>query len=342
MLHRYLQTTSVTVPAAARTTLWAHFRANAQRNEQMQQMLVTILATLRAAGITAVPFKGVALATTIYDDVGLRAVGDLDVALPQTAVPAAINALRHCDYHPDYHLSATQQALLLRHGCEYHLSHAKRPFPLELHWRILPPHHAVSLNLPRLLRRCHTLSINDSQIPIFSPEDTLLILCLHGYKHRWSALKWIGDVAHLLHRQPDLNWEYVQAYAHRRRVSRLLLLGLALAHNLLAAPLPVSVQHRIAADDHLTWLQQFVHRHLYTAFDATMVQFHLPYVLRAYDRARDALTTIPRRLLSLNRQDLTTWVLPPPLAPLYYLPRLLRLVRARWRRLRLPNKTAVW
>jgi hypothetical protein len=79
--------------------------------------------------------------------------------------------------------------------------------------------------------------------------DLLLILCVHGTKHLWERLQWITDLAQLLRLNaqlsPDdagaLDWERVRGLAVRFRVERMVALGLILAHDVLAAPVPPQV-----------------------------------------------------------------------------------------------------
>ena len=40
-----------------------------------------------------------------------------------------------------------------------------------------------------------------------TPEDLLLILCVHGGKHVWECLKWLVDVRELVDRFPQLDYD---------------------------------------------------------------------------------------------------------------------------------------
>jgi hypothetical protein len=70
----------------------------------------------------------------------------------------------------------------------------------------------------------------------------MLFLCVHGAKHMWSRLQWLGDLARLVHTQPD--WPYILDFATGAGCQRPLLLGLLLAHELLEAPVPDSILER--------------------------------------------------------------------------------------------------
>ena len=75
----------------------------------------------------------------------------------------------------------------------------------------------------------------------------MLVLCLHGCKHKWGELKWVVDVAELIRVRPDLDWSLLMETARRAGSFRMVGLGLLLAHRLLEAAVPVSVLERIRA-----------------------------------------------------------------------------------------------
>lgn len=333
------------VPAAVRALLWAQYQSGASRNQALAAETAAVVTALQAAGITAVPYKGVALAAACWPDLAWRTVGDVDVIVPPTAVSAALPVLQQSGYRPAYELTPTQQSLLLRVGCERHFEHSTRPILLELHWRFLPPYLGFSLDLAQMLRRLAQVRLGDTAVPAFSTADTLLLLCLHGYKHQWSSLKWICDVAYLLQTAVDLDWTFVWRQAQAQQATRLLLLGLALAQQLLHAPLPSLMQQRIAADRRVAWLQQVALQRIVQREAIPNTTIPIIYTLRAAERWSKGMRILLRRLLLLNQNDITCWRLPSGLIWLYYGPRLLRLGRAtgqRLRRLWLPNRSSLW
>jgi Uncharacterised nucleotidyltransferase len=85
-----------------------------------------------------------------------------------------------------------------------------------------------------------------------SDEDLLLVLSLHAAKHLWQFLCWTCDLAVFLRRRPRFDWEKALADAERFDLLRVLLIFLSLGDQLLQAPLPQVVRHRIAADDRVT------------------------------------------------------------------------------------------
>jgi hypothetical protein len=81
-----------------------------------------------------------------------------------------------------------------------------------------------------------------------------LILCVHGGKHAWECLKWLTDVAALVRRYPDLDYEGLVAEALEARCRKPILLGLLLSHDLLGAPVPNPILTAARRDASIRWM----------------------------------------------------------------------------------------
>jgi hypothetical protein len=199
------------------------------------------------AGIAAVPYKGPILAALLYHDVGLREFSDIDVLVKPEEVPRAREMLLASGYEPEFALSPSQERKLLASRAGYFLrfDRVKRAgrIVLELHWRI-PASFSLDDSFWDRLRPARLL---DAEVHHFSPEDLLLILCMHGFKHGWSHLKWLCDVHELLH---DASLDCEQAIERAKRAGglRIVLVGCALARTLLDAPLPPLIDAQIQKD----------------------------------------------------------------------------------------------
>jgi hypothetical protein len=73
------------------------------------------------------------------------------------------------------------------------------------------------------------------------------MLCVHGSKHFWDRLLWILDVAQLVRIQ-KVDWTLLKAIAAELDSTRVVLLGLYLAHDWFGAPLPVQLREEIGRD----------------------------------------------------------------------------------------------
>ena len=118
---------------------------------------------------------------------------------------------------------------------------------VELHWAFTNKDVAFPLSLDDLLPRLTSCLVSGRSVRVFSPEDTLLVLCVHGAKHGWSRLEWICGVAELLH-GGAIQWDDVLRRARETKSLRRLLLGLCVAHDLYGCPLPGEVRKAVAGD----------------------------------------------------------------------------------------------
>jgi hypothetical protein len=137
---------------------------------------------------------------------------------------------------------------LLRASCErLFIRHGDRAF-IDLHWATTPTYLPFSRVVERVWTRLERFSLGDMAIPTLAPEDLLLILCEHGAKHAWERLCWIGDIAGVISREKPLDWPWILEQARASGSRRMLFLGLALASDILGAPLPETILPRVQAD----------------------------------------------------------------------------------------------
>jgi hypothetical protein len=106
----------------------------------MAAELLAIVEAFAAGGIRALPYKGPALAESVYGNVAMRQFGDLDILVPRDQVKAAKACLRARGYAPEYPLAGAVEAAFLRSPAQYHLvmRHAARGVMVELHWKTDP------------------------------------------------------------------------------------------------------------------------------------------------------------------------------------------------------------
>lgn len=198
--------------------------------------LARLLKRLDAQAIPAIPFKGPALAMQLYGDPALRHFDDLDVLVRSGNFDAAKQVVLAVGYLPRE-----------RHICHesFTLFKGQVEIVLELHWNIVSEDFHLNLAPEEVWARRQPFSLGGASTSTLAPEDLLFFLCLHGSRHLCARLLWICDVAQLLRRNPALDWA---ALLERARVAggrRMLFLGLYLANDLLAAPLPAAVAEAV-------------------------------------------------------------------------------------------------
>jgi hypothetical protein len=174
---------------------------------------------------------------------------------------------------------------------------------VELKWDIINRYFSVPMDMTALWTRLKPDFIDGREIYTFSPEDTLLILCIHGTKHLWASLMWVTDISELIQANPGLNWQWLWDHSNTLGSRRMLSLGLSLARDLLGTSLPKKVERQVEADPSVKRLTEEVSRRLFDRSNLSSsvwesITFHCRAREHLSDRAkygyRLLLTTTPR------------------------------------------------
>jgi hypothetical protein len=247
LLARHLDGGAGEVPEEVRRRLRVAAFDSAWRTLVVADELLELLLELEARGILAVPYKGLALAAQLYGNVALRPPGDLDLLVRRADVAAARALLLERGYYARHPVSGGAAAFMLRSRYGEIFDHPVRE-TVELHWGFADAGIGLSLDLEALEPHLEVVSLGGRSVPAFGREDLLLVLCVHGAKHRWDRLEWFCGVAETVRSSPALRWDALLERATALGVRRMLLLGLLLAHDLLEAPVPGAVLRQARAD----------------------------------------------------------------------------------------------
>ena len=256
-------TASSSVPPDLLERFKQQYQANAARNLLLAGEVIRILQSLAAAGVEAVPYKGPALAAYAYDQLSLRRFVDLDILVRKADVIRSKEILAAAGFACPTLWTNAQQDLLLSTQHNLAMSRDSGRLVVELHWEVASSLFASSLKAEDFWPRLETMQLLDTEVKTLSAEDLLLSLCVHGSKHLWERLAWISDVAELLKRRTELDWNALIERAASTRNERMLFLGLSLANSLVDAPLPEDVSARLRGDTAIASLAIRVSRRLF-------------------------------------------------------------------------------
>jgi hypothetical protein len=314
------------VPRNFLSRLQVFFQANAQRNLFLTGELLKLLALLEAEGIAAIPLKGPVLAASVYGNLALRQFCDLDLLVHKQDVLRSKELLHSQGYRLWIQMTGAQEAAYLRSEHAYRFVRGDGRVIVELHWKIMPRRLAFPLDSERLWECLEPVSLGGVTMKNLPPEELLLILCMHGAKHYWSRLNWICDVAELVRVHHRLNWERVIEQAVALNSQRRLFLGLLLANEILGAPLPAAISHRLGKDPMVRQLTAEMRERLFCCEDGLPTEnlkWHL-FQCRLMERLQDRAQYIQYCLWTPNDKD---WMFLPLPAPLFFLYSLLRPIR---------------
>ena len=286
--------------------------------------LISLTRILDAAGIPAIALKGPALAMRAYGDVALRPQQDVDILVHERDVTRALAALAPGGYQPVKALAAGQEAAFRE--VEYHHALAgPSGISVELHWGIIKRQFGLRVAESLWWTDPHLVTLGGTEVRALSNEATLVYLAIHGAKHEWHHLRWIGDIAGVARLAP-MDWGRVADTSARLGTMRMTRLALALAAEMLGAELPEAAM-RIARGDRVTPLLIPAVRARVATEDAPGFVESTRFQLRARERLRDKIAFAFRHAVTPNIDDLATAELPVAWRGLYVILRPIRLLR---------------
>lgn len=258
---------------------------NARHNLMLSAELLRLRDLFAKNNLTFLPYKGPALAASVYGNIVLRRSLDLDLLIRPNELLPSVEALNRNGYPLlDDWLSRVPNEVLKFRG-EYKIR--KGDILLELQWRPAPRYYGVEFDAEAMAKRAKPGALAGELIPMLSPEDHLLLLCAHGWKETWGRLTWVGDVAHLLATYPDLDWKYLIEAARGANSVRLTLVGLNLSAEVFGSALPKRIDEAVAADPRVAALTQHLIRRLQSDDDSREATAQLvEYRERWIDRVR--------------------------------------------------------
>ncbi|MBI2952679.1 MAG: nucleotidyltransferase family protein [Chloroflexi bacterium] len=191
------------------------------------QELASLLALFEREQVPVVLLKGSALITTLYADAALRPLSDLDVLVPDAALPRVRSLLVGRGFEPNEEAWYTPsqplaQELTFNRG-------GKRPATIDVHWHLLSwAYYREATSIDWFWQRTTEARLNERVVQVFSPEAQLLHLVAHCMLHRRPVrLLWSYDVALLLARYgAQMSWNEVIEMATKFRLGLVLRAGL--------------------------------------------------------------------------------------------------------------------
>jgi hypothetical protein len=197
-----LRTLDLAVPADAAEALGADAERIAATNLRMAVECRQLLATLSERRIPLLFLKGLAVAALAYRDPFLKMSWDIDVLIAPPDLGQASDVLRGHGYQ----LAIPRRAALPAwHEREKESVWKKRSegFTLELHTRPADSRHLIPTITAESPRQDVEIAPG-TILPTLAADELFAYLCVHGASSAWFRLKWITDLAALLHRQaPD-------------------------------------------------------------------------------------------------------------------------------------------
>jgi len=237
------------VPSEIYVTLKDVFLQNIMRIMKMSAQSLLVIKALNSANIPTIPLKGIVMANSIYESIGLREMSDFDLLVPPEKLTKSLEILIDMGYKP---VESFCLDSLIQTGKHLPCCIKKGHVNIEIHWNITYPNMCYSIDPYELWEKAIPVQILDYETLMLSPEDFLLHICLHtSYQHQFDfGLRPFCDIAEVVdHFGSTLNWQTVMKRATQRGWARGVYLALIIASEFVGADVPKDVLERLRPED---------------------------------------------------------------------------------------------
>lgn len=224
-------------PSVVRQSLEARVRRIAAASLAGTHALLELMTALQRSGVSAVAYKGPALAADAHDDLGARYFTDLDVLVAARDRARAEQALVALGYAPSVNYTAREAQVYTRWEGVSHFQRAPGALPVELHWRVQAPRYGAPQDPAAIVARARSCTVAGQAVPVPALEDLAVLLAVHGVKHAWISLLWVVDFAAAVGRV-GFDWNAFDRVASAWGVRRAVHNALLVSHSLLSLEVP--------------------------------------------------------------------------------------------------------
>ena len=314
------------IPARTLDRLKTNFETNARKNLLLWHLSLEVQGLLECQGVQCIALKGPTLAANLYGDVALREFFDVDILVRPRDVSRARSVLVSARLDPTTDVHPRHEPAYLKSANELGFHRGPHRNILELQWQITPRYYAIDFDVEELFRRATLVRLSEVPFRTLSPEDLLLVACVHAAKHAWTRLAWLCDMAWLL-RSQNLNWYEIGRQAERLGIERILLVTLGLARNFFQAALPAHLEADVNRDRSVCLLRDEIGERILR--EPTMPASQRNYFLlmcRLRERWRDRVRLVTRLALNRRSSDWSTHRVLERFAPAYFFVRTCRVM----------------
>jgi hypothetical protein len=235
LLYHILISLGITPPSNVIEQLKQAYHKNVLRNARLYQALNKLLMRLQEHGIESIVLKGAYLADVVYNNIGLRAMGDIDLLVKMECLPGVEQEMLALGFVP-----MDSNRIITQNNRHFSYKSPANGLMVEVHWDILSNDYPFQIDVNALWDRAHPVTLLQAPALAFSAEDLLLHICTHTADHvrviKIGMLYDIGEVVRYF--GSELDWQEISIRARQWDASRPVYIMLRLAQDLLNVPIP--------------------------------------------------------------------------------------------------------
>jgi hypothetical protein len=227
----------VALPPEIRAKLLAKLRENTGRNLFLLKSFDQITTALSEQDIPVLLLKGVFLAVSLYDNIGERVMGDMDILVHPQHLTKTVELIEALGYHTRAPYDLDFEIKNHHHLPAFFLQDL---LMLEIHWRLLQiGENDAERN--SIWQRAVSVKMGGITVYGLAPEDMLTYLCAHiAYHHLYeNAIRSLYDIKLLVEKNAGhIDWAVVAQRGREWGVFKALYLTLRITDELTGCPLP--------------------------------------------------------------------------------------------------------
>lgn len=220
------------VPETARSELRAAYFRAAAENIRYLEFAGKLFSTCNDRGIDIIALRGIAFTESLYSEIALRPISDIDVLI-RPGDEGSLGALLHdLGYWP-----------VSGHPHQWTNAFAVIDVHTDLVGadRIASRGRAVQIDMDAIWESSVPARIAGVETRTLCWVDTLLTCSLHSLKHSCDRVLWFVDLAALLNAKGLVSWEMVIARARRFHMKRPVYYAMVYLNELFGTQIPDSV-----------------------------------------------------------------------------------------------------
>jgi hypothetical protein len=152
-----------------------------------------VLAKFEEQGIDVIPLKGVYFAEKYFGQIGARATSDIDLLVRFQDLSQAIETVKALGFKTE------EEPIPGHFHCSFSkkLPHSAVPLVVEIHWGLVKED-TSEFDINDIWRQAKTVGEN-KYIRELSDLHCFYLICLHGWRHNLSSLKYFIDIMQMIH-----------------------------------------------------------------------------------------------------------------------------------------------
>lgn len=238
------------VPASAMKRFKEAHRENIYQQLRNATEYFRVKERLDKEGIVAVPFKGMWIANDFYGSLGDRESSDIDLFIDKNDLGKIRLIMTDLGFTVQDTLTKLTEEYILGELAEYNFNNysgEERISHFEYHYRMGLRSYHMDISMDDLKSQIIDGKIQNRSLKVLTPAANLLLVIMHhGGKDQYMKLKDILDIALIIRKHKDVDWEWLLKKAEKFKVKKLVFLGIRLASEITGIMVPPEISEQVS------------------------------------------------------------------------------------------------